>query len=210
LIANCSYLSSRQTLSREDDLNHLLSSLAVILLIVEEGVVIFALRYIFRSIALFCELIVDKTKLASLLSWGDSVQTNEELGAVVGIGVLGVRIELSKLISGSVRGTLEPVSGLQSIGLSLALLPVGDLWPVTDAAVLIKPQAGGAGVLLCLTINTGVEDVADSGVGVGVETIEAGTQVTRALGLLELQSVATVNIEVMITGLSLPGERVED
>ena len=71
-----------------------------------------------------------------------------------------------------------------TIGLSLALLPVGDLWPVTDAAVLIKPQTGGAGVLLCLTINTGVEDVADSGVGVGVETIEAGTQVTRALGLL--------------------------
>jgi len=204
LIANCFYLSSRQTLSREDDLNHLLSSLAVILLIVEEGVVIFALRYIFRSIALFCELIVDKTKFASLLSWGDSVQTNEELGAVVGIGVLGVRIELSKLISGSVGGTLEPVSSLQSIGLSLALLPVRDLWPVADAAVLIKPETGGAGVLLCLSINTGVEDVADGGVGVGVETIEAGTQVTGALGLLELQSVATVDIEVMITGLSLP------
>ena len=64
----------------------------------------------------------------------------------------------------------------------------------------------------------------------GVETIEAGTQVTGALGLLcrvrvrnfiqklgeaiikltELQPVATVNIEVMVTGLSLPGERVED
>ena len=72
------------------------------------------LRYIFRSIALFCELIVDKTKLASLLSGGDSVQANEELGAVVGIGVLGVRVELSKLISGSVGGTLEAISRLQS------------------------------------------------------------------------------------------------
>ena len=70
----------------------------------------------------------------------------------------------------------------------------------------------------------------DGWVGVGVETIEARTEVTGALGLLcragvrnyyetlrgriikltELQSVATVNIEVMITGLSLPGERVED
>jgi len=210
LIANCSYLSSRQTLSREDDLNHLLSSLAVILLIVEEGVVIFALRYIFRSIALFCELIVDKTKLASLLSGGDSVQANEELGAVVGIGVLGVRVELAKLISGSVSRALEAISRLESVGLSLALLPVSRLGPVADAAVLIEPEAGGAGVLLCLAIHTGVEDVTDGRVGVGVETIEAGTQVTGALGLLELQSVATVNIEVMITGLSLPGERVED
>jgi len=193
----------------EDDLNHLLSSL-LLLLIVEEGIVIFALRYIFRSIALFCELIVDKTKLASLLSGGDSVQANEELGAVVGIGVLGVRVELAKLISGSVSRALEAISRLESVGLSLALLPVSRLGPVADAAVLIEPEAGGAGVLLCLAINTGVEDVTDGRVGVGVETIEAGTQVTGALRLLEFQSVATVNIEVMVTRLSLPGERVED
>ena len=74
--------------------------------------------------------------------------------------------------------------GPLTVGLSLALLPVGDLWPVADAAVLVEPEAGGAGVLLCLAINTGVEDVTDGGVGVGVETIEAGTQVTGALGLL--------------------------
>ena len=71
-----------------------------------------------------------------------------------------------------------------TVSLSLALLPVCGLGPVADAAVLIKPQAGGAGVLLCLTIHTGVEDVADGRVWVGVETIEAGTQVTGALGLL--------------------------
>ena len=71
-----------------------------------------------------------------------------------------------------------------TVGLSLALLPVCGLWPVTDAAVLIKPQPGGAGVLLCLTIHTGVEDVADGRVWVRVETIEAGTQVTGALRLL--------------------------
>jgi len=207
LIANClTHLSSRRILER---LHHLLPSL-LFLLVVEEGIVIFALRYVFRSIALLCELIVDKTKLTSLLSGGDSVQANEELGAVVGIGVLGVRVELAKLISGSVSRALEAISSLQSVGLSLAFLPVGGLWPVTDAAVLIKPEAGGAGVLLCLAIHTGVEDVTDGGVRVGVETIETGTQVTGALRLLELQSVATVNIEVMITGLSLPGERVED
>ena len=71
-----------------------------------------------------------------------------------------------------------------TVSLSLALLPVRGLGPVADAAVLIEPEAGGAGVLLCLAINTGVEDVTDGRVGVGVETIEAGTQVTGALGLL--------------------------
>ena len=71
-----------------------------------------------------------------------------------------------------------------TVSLSLALLPVRGLWPVADAAVLIKPQSGGAGVLLCLTIHTGVEDVADGRVWVGVETIEAGTEVTGALRLL--------------------------
>ena len=71
-----------------------------------------------------------------------------------------------------------------TVGLSLALLPVCGLWPVTDAAVLIKPEAGGAGVLLCLAIHTGVEDVTDGGVRVGVETIETGAQVTGALRLL--------------------------
>ena len=71
----------------------------------------------------------------------------------------------------------------------------------------------------------------DSRVGVRVETIEARTQVTGTLRLLcrvfkvsnyleklrqaysiltEFQPVATVDIEVMITGLPLPGERVED
>ena len=72
------------------------------------------LRYIFRSIALFCELIVDETKLASLLSGGDSVQANEELGAVVGIGVLGVGVELAKLVSGSISWAREAISRLQS------------------------------------------------------------------------------------------------
>ena len=74
--------------------------------------------------------------------------------------------------------------GPLTVGLSLALLPVSGLWPVADAGVLIEPEAGGAGVLLCLAIHTGVEDVTDGRVWVGVETIEAGTQVTGALRLL--------------------------
>ena len=35
-------------------------------------------------------------------SGGDAVQADEELGAVVGVSVLGVGVELTKLISGSI------------------------------------------------------------------------------------------------------------
>ena len=71
-----------------------------------------------------------------------------------------------------------------TVGLSLAVLPVGGLGPVADAAVLVEPEAGGAGVLLCLAVDTGVEDVADSGVGVGVEAVQARAEVAGTLGLL--------------------------
>merc|ERR1719445_2763523 len=184
---------------------HLLPPLASsFLVLVEESVVIFALRYIFRSVALLGELVVDQPQLAALFSGGDSVEADEELGAVVGVGVLGVRVELSELVSRSVGRALEPISRLQSVSLSLALLPVGGLGPVADAAVLVEPEAGGAGVLLCLAVNTGVEDVADGRVGVGVEAVEARAEVAGTLWLLELQPVSTVHIEVMITWLSLP------
>ena len=72
------------------------------------------LRYVLGSVALLGELVVDQSQLAALLSGGDAVQADEELGAVVGVGVLGVRVELSELVSGSVSGALEPISSLQS------------------------------------------------------------------------------------------------
>ena len=71
-----------------------------------------------------------------------------------------------------------------TISLGLALGPVGDLGPVADAAVLVEPEAGGAGVLLCLTIDTGVEDVAHRWVRVRVESVQARAQVIGALGRL--------------------------
>merc|ERR1719445_1855810 len=107
---------------------HLLPPLASsFLVLVEESVVIFALRYIFRSVALLGELVVDQPQLAALFSGGDSVEADEELGAVVGVGVLGVRVELTELISRSIGGALEPISSLQSVSLSLALRSVGGL-----------------------------------------------------------------------------------
>lgn len=62
---------------------------------------------ILRSIALCREFIIDETQLTTLLPGGDTVQADEELGAVVGVGVLGMGINLSKLISRSFLRAVE-------------------------------------------------------------------------------------------------------
>jgi len=147
------------------------------------------------------ELVVDQTKFTSLLSGGDAVQTDEELGAVVSVSILGVGVILTKLISGGSLRALESVGSF--IGISLALLPVSGLGPVADTAVLVKPEARGTGVLLSSSIDTGVENVAHTGVGVRVESIETRTEVTGALWRLEIETVSTVNIEVMVARLPL-------
>ena len=82
------------------------------------------------------------------------------------------------------QGTIYSNAILITVSVSLAVLPVGDLGPVADAAVLVEPEAGGAGVLLGLPVHAGVEDVADGGVRVGVETIETRAEVAGTLGLL--------------------------
>ena len=71
-------------------------------------------RYILRSVTLVGELIEHEAELATLLSGGDAVEADVEVGAVVRVGVLGVGVELAELVSGGVGGALEPVGGLQS------------------------------------------------------------------------------------------------
>jgi len=184
----------------------LLSAL-VLVSILQEGVVVLALRDILGGIALLGQLVVDQPELAALLPRGDAVEADVELGAVVGVGVLGVGVKLAELVRGGLLGTSEAAGGL--VGIGLALGPVGDLRPVADSAVLVEPEAGGAGVLLGVPVHAGVEDVADAGVGVGVEAVETGTQVARSLGGLELEPIATVHVEVVVARLPLAAEGVK-
>merc|ERR1719201_1507270 len=161
-------------------LGPLLPPLLRLVPVLQEGVVVFALWNVLWGVALLGELVVDEAELAALLTGRDSVQADVELGTVVGIGVLGVGVELTKLIGGSLLGAGEPVGRLVSIG--LAILPVGHLRPVAHAAVLVEPQAGAAGVLLCGPVHAHVEDVAHAGVGVRVEAVQTGAQVAGTLG----------------------------
>jgi hypothetical protein len=56
--------------------------------------------------------------------------------------------------------------------------------PIADAPELVEPEAGGASVLLGHTLDTGIEYGADAGVGMSVESVEAGAEVVGPLGCL--------------------------
>ena len=66
-------------------------------------------RHILRGVALLGKFIVDEAELAALLAGRDAVEADEELGAVVSVGVLGMRIVLAKLVSRGRLGALESV-----------------------------------------------------------------------------------------------------
>ena len=66
-------------------------------------------RHILRGVTLLGKFIVDEAELAALLAGRDAVEADEELGAVVGVGVLGMRIVLAKLVSRGRLGALESV-----------------------------------------------------------------------------------------------------
>jgi len=166
-----------------DDEDPLLPPLLGLLPVLQECVVVFALWDVLWCVALLGELVVDESELATLLSGRDSVQADVELGTVVGVRVLGMGVELTKLIGGSLLWAGEPVARL--VGIGLALTPIGHLGPVADTAVLVEPEAGAAGVLLRGAVHARVEDVAHAGVGVGVESVQTGAQVAGTLGRLE-------------------------
>ena len=61
----------------------------VILVLIKEGIVVFALGHILGRVALLGELVVDESEFAALLAGGDPVQADVELRAVVRVGVPG-------------------------------------------------------------------------------------------------------------------------
>ncbi len=69
---------------------------------------------VLRGVALLGELVVDETELAALLPGRDAVEADEELSAVVGVRVLGVRVVLAELVRGRLLRTLEAAGSLQS------------------------------------------------------------------------------------------------
>ena len=79
------------------------------------------------------------------------------------------------------QGTIFKCYSDFTVSVSLAVLPVGDLGPVADAAVLVEPESGGASVLLGGSVDASIEDVAHAGVRVRVESVQTGAQVAGTL-----------------------------
>jgi len=179
-------------------------------IVIQERVVVFAFRDVFRSVALFAQFVVDKPEFASLFTGRNSVQTDEEFGTVFRVRVLGMRVELPEFINGASLGALESTLCFKGIRFSLAARSVSGFGPVTYSRIFIEPESRRTSVLLSNSINASVEDVTDSGVRVRVESVKTGTQVAGALWGLEIQSVSTINVEVVITWLLFAGEGVKN
>ena len=136
--------------------------------------------HIFGRVALHGHGVEDEAELASLLPGSHAVQADVELGAVRGVGVLGMGVAYTEGIGGAHLRAVEP--GVESALLSLAVRPRRGSGPVADTLELVEPEAGGTSVLLGHAVHAGVEHRAHRGIGVSVETVQPGTQIVGALG----------------------------
>ena len=156
---------------------------------------------VFGWVALPCDGVEDQSELTALLPWGDTVEADVELGAVSGVGVLGMGVGNAKGVSlgkfGAVETRLERglLCMFDALGIpwfsshhfyvtSLAIRPGSRSGPVTHTDQLVEPESGRASVLLGHAVNAGVEHSASSGIGVGIKPVQARAQVTGALGCL--------------------------
>ena len=55
------------------------------------------------------EFIVDETQFTSLLTWGNAIQADVELGAIRGISVFGMGVGDTESVCGRLFGTLEAI-----------------------------------------------------------------------------------------------------
>lgn len=153
--------------------------------------------------------VVDEAKLTTLNPWGDSVQANVELGAILCVGVLGMGIgQAEAIFSGFHFGALE--STLSNLGLAFTFLSLGICGPVANTLVFVEPQTGRASVFFGNTVNAGVKNIAHGRIWMGVEAVQTWAEVIQTPGRLKLKTITAVDVEVVIARFPLAAERVED
>jgi len=84
---------------------------ALRLVLVQEGVVVLAFWDILGRVTLQGGLVKDESELTALFPGGDVVETDEELGTVVGVSELGMGVDLSELVAVGLLGAAEPAGG---------------------------------------------------------------------------------------------------
>jgi hypothetical protein len=76
--------------------------------------------------------------------------------------------------------------------------------PVTYTLVLIKIKSRRASIFLGYTIDASVKDIADSWFGMCIKSVQTGTKIVCSLWFLKLETILTVDVEVMIARLPFP------
>jgi len=142
--------------------------------------------------------VVDETEFTTLSSWADSVQADVELGTIIWISILWMRVRDSQWIRSLNFWAGESVDSVLFV-ISFAVCSFGIKRPVTYSFVLIKIESRGASVFFSYTINTGIKDVADGWLGVSIKSIETWAKIICSLRLLELETIFAVYVEVVVT-----------
>jgi len=166
------------------------------LVLVKESIIVLAFGNIFWCVACIGNGVKDQAQLATLGPWCDTVHADVKLGTVIRVGKLWVRVvELCCALDVGAN-VVNP----------LAPCPACLVRPVADSFQIVKHGVNGADVLLSLAILAFVENVAHRFVGMGVDPVQSWAQVCGSLGGLQIETVAAVDLEVVVAGLRLVSE----
>jgi len=153
--------------------------------------------------------VVNEAEFTTLSSWADTVQTDVELGTIIWISIFWVRVRDSQWVRSLNFWASESIDSILFV-IRVAVCSFGIERPVTYSFVLIKVESRGASVFFSYTINTGIKDVADGWLGVSIKSVETWAKIICSLRLLELETVFTVYVEIMVTRFSLSAQWVKD
>jgi hypothetical protein len=88
--------------------------------------------------------------------------------------------------------------------IGLAVCPFRVNWPVTYTLVLIKVKSRGASVFFGYTIHTSIEHVANAWLRMSIKSVQTWAKIICAPRFLKLKTILAIDVEIMVTGFSLP------
>lgn len=138
---------------------------------------------VFWCVATLGFVVEDFSGRTAEFTWLVSVEADVELLAVVWVGEVGVGDDLAGLVVlvlffRALESVLQRLLGFD------ATFAVCALGPDAGSGVFVEVQTSGALVLDVLSVNAGVEDVADGGVGMGEKSVLSWAEIVLTLRCL--------------------------
>lgn len=148
---------------------------------------------IFRLIASLNVLVVNKSRITVTLPGFDSVKTDVELGAILGVRVVGVGDDLAIFVHFlEVLGALEAVVEF-FVGIASTVLAVGHIRPDARAGFKAEVKPGNAIHFDFSSIDAVVEDVTDGVVRMWEESVLPGANSDWS-GFLKFSAILAVHV----------------